>query len=214
MGDIFREIDEELRQEKFEKLWREYGKFIIAGAVIVVAIAAGIFGWTDYREGQRAADGLKFSAAVTALQEDKKDDAKALLESLIQDSHSGYGLLAKLQQAALLADGGDRDAAVAIYESIAGDEDFEEHIRNLALMQLAYNTIDTADPGALTARLEPLSAAGNPWRYTALEVMGYLAQRSGDSGKAKEFYQRITDDVSAPAGVRARAAQLLEMVGG
>ena len=30
VGDIFREIDEELRQERFEKLWQHYGKHIIA----------------------------------------------------------------------------------------------------------------------------------------------------------------------------------------
>ena len=29
VGDLFREIDEELRQERFEKLWQAYGKYAI-----------------------------------------------------------------------------------------------------------------------------------------------------------------------------------------
>ena len=40
MGDIFREVDEELKQDRYEKLWRQYGKFVIAGAVVVVAAVA------------------------------------------------------------------------------------------------------------------------------------------------------------------------------
>ena len=39
MGDIFREIDEELRQERFEKLWQRYGKVVIGAAVgIIVSV--------------------------------------------------------------------------------------------------------------------------------------------------------------------------------
>ena len=41
MGDIFREIDEELRQERFEKLWQSYGKYIIAAIVAVVVGVGG-----------------------------------------------------------------------------------------------------------------------------------------------------------------------------
>ena len=33
MSDIFREVDEELRQEKLSQLWKQYGLYIIIGAV-------------------------------------------------------------------------------------------------------------------------------------------------------------------------------------
>ena len=43
MGDIFREIDEELRQERFEKLWQRYGKVVIAAAVGIIVSVGGFF---------------------------------------------------------------------------------------------------------------------------------------------------------------------------
>ena len=41
VGDLFREIEEELRQERFEKLWRSYGRYVIGAAVAVVVAVGG-----------------------------------------------------------------------------------------------------------------------------------------------------------------------------
>jgi hypothetical protein len=49
LGDIFREIDEELRQEKYEKLWQRYGKLIIAAAVVLILSVASYKGWEQYQ---------------------------------------------------------------------------------------------------------------------------------------------------------------------
>ena len=38
MGDIFREIDEELRHDHYAKLWQTWGKYVIAAAVALALI--------------------------------------------------------------------------------------------------------------------------------------------------------------------------------
>ena len=41
MSDIFQEIDEELRQDKAARLWKAYGKYLVALAIfIILAIAS------------------------------------------------------------------------------------------------------------------------------------------------------------------------------
>ena len=41
MSDIFQEIDEDLRQDKAARLWKAYGKYLIALAIfIILAIAS------------------------------------------------------------------------------------------------------------------------------------------------------------------------------
>ena len=52
MGDIFREVDEELKQDRYEKLWRQYGKYVIAGAVLIVAAVAGWKAWESHQTSQ------------------------------------------------------------------------------------------------------------------------------------------------------------------
>ncbi len=82
MGDIFREIDEELRHDRFEKLWREYGRYVIAGAVVVVLAVAGVSGWRQYQESQRFADGAQFAVAKALSDDGKTEDAAALFADL------------------------------------------------------------------------------------------------------------------------------------
>jgi hypothetical protein len=41
MSDIFREVDEDVRRDRFEQIWKQYGSLIVAAAMIMVAAVAG-----------------------------------------------------------------------------------------------------------------------------------------------------------------------------
>lgn len=215
MGDIFREIDEELRHERFEKLWRSYGRYAIAAVVIVVVGVAGFSGWKQYDESRQLEDGARFAAAKALLGDGKKQDAQALLTALARESGTSYGMLARFHVAALQADSGNSAGAVRAYDALAADTGIDKPLRDLAalLSALAMANSPSGDAAAIAARLEPLAQPGSPWRHSAFEVLGMIAQRSGDGKKAREYYRRIVDDIAAPQGVRARASQMLAIIG-
>ena len=75
MGDIFREVDEELKQERYEKLWRQYRWHIMGAAIVMVAAVAGWQTWNAYQTSQRHAEGQKFAAAAALLVEGKPTEA-------------------------------------------------------------------------------------------------------------------------------------------
>ncbi len=215
MGDIFREIDEELRQDKFEKLWREYGRYVIAGAVVVVLAVAGVSGWRQYQESQRLADGARFAVAKALSDDGKTEDAAALFASLGRESGTSYGTLARFHEAALSAREGSAEAAIGLYDALAADTGIDAPFRDLATILSASVRANRSSPdaAAINDRLRPLIDAGGTWRHSALEILGTLAHRSGDMAKAKELFERIVDDVEAPRGLRARAAQMLAIMG-
>ena len=39
--NLFREVEEELRRERMEKLWKQYGNYVIAAAALIVIIVLG-----------------------------------------------------------------------------------------------------------------------------------------------------------------------------
>ena len=41
MSDIFQEVDEEVRRERLEQLWKRYGIYIIAAVLLVLACVGG-----------------------------------------------------------------------------------------------------------------------------------------------------------------------------
>ena len=216
VGDIFREIDEELRQERFEKLWRSYGRYIIAIGLALVISVVGWRVWDHYRTTQRQDASMQFTTAERLAGEGKKAEAAALFASLADRSASGYEHLSRFHQAALRAESGDTAGAVSLYGALAGADDLDRTLRDAATVFAVMVQADDpkADVPALRARLDPLLGADRPWRHAARELSGLLALRAGDRKTARERFAAIADDLQAPQGMRARAAQVLAVIDG
>ena len=66
MSDIFREVDEDIRNERFKRLWDRFGPYVIGVAVLIVVVTAGYRGWQYWQNSQAAATGDRFVAAIIA----------------------------------------------------------------------------------------------------------------------------------------------------
>lgn len=215
MGDIFKEIDEEIRQERYEKLWQSYGKYVIGLAVAVVLSVGGYKGWVHYEVTQREDFSARYEAAAGFLRDGRDKEAAALFAELGGDGNSGYSALSRFQQAALRAKGGDAAGAVEIYQAIAADGSVSDMLRDGAALYGVMHSIDTADAdaAALLQKLEPLMNAEGAWRQMARELAGVLALRSGNNDDARKQFQMIADDLAAPQAMRARATEILAVIG-
>ncbi len=209
MADLFNEIDEELRRDQFNRYWKKYGKFAIAGLILVVVVTAGIVGWREYEKKQRIQYSEQFTNAVALIQDNKSNEAIDALGALAQDANVGYATLARFRGAALKAKAGDREGAAAEYDALSKDGSIDELYSGLAGLYYVLNMIDIGDPAALAERLTPLTDADSPWRFSARELSALLELRQGNPDKAAEIYTQLADDAETPTGARARAAEML-----
>ena len=211
---LFREIDEDLRQDEFQKLWKAYGKYTLAGVVVLVLGVAGFKGWQSYDISARKALGVRFQSAADLVTAGNTDEALKMFFEIAEDG-GGYQMLARFNQARIYARQGDAGGAAAAYRALVGDGAIDSLYRDLAVILGAYQELN--DPGAdlpaLAKRLERLRAENSPWRYSAGEISGLLARRAGDRAKAKELFQGLANDPRAPQGVRARAQEMLSIIG-
>lgn len=214
MGDIFREIDEELRQERFEKLWQRYGKLVIGAAVAIVVAVAGFKAFEHYQTKQRQTQSAQYAAAAKLLAEGKKTEAVALFAGLGKDGNAGYAILSRFQQAAIKADTGDLAGAIRLYDALAAGNDVDNSLRQAAVIFSVSRQIDngSADRTALDNRLKPLMEKTNPWRHSANELSGLLAFQAGDNTVARTRFTTIADDLQAPQRMRTRASQILAVI--
>lgn len=210
---LLREIDEEIRQEKYEQLWKKYGTHIIAAAILLVISVAAVQGWKTWDRNNRESQTAKLYQAIAAA----KSNAPSAVDQTSQLASQGTGgaaLLASLQKAALLADNGDTQQAADLYRSIA-DGDAPKTYAHLALIKGASLEIDMMPaPADLGQRLGTLTSTENPWRHAAQELLGLLALKDGDNAKANGIFKSLTEDATTPAGIRARANQLADSIGG
>ena len=215
MGDIFREVDEELKQERYEKLWRQYRWCIIGAAIVMVAAVAGWQAWNAYQISQRHAEGQKFAAATALLREGKPTAAADIFSGLARDASSGYGILAQFYQANISAKAGNAIQAIDLYDRIARDSSAPKSMQGLATVLATLQALKVPSITAETIRqnIQPMSGAGKPYRLIALEILALTAQREGDLDTARANYRAIVDDPAAATGIRTRAAQMLKILG-
>ncbi len=207
---LFREIDEELKQEKFTKLWKQYGSYLIAGVVVLIAAVGGYQAWKEYDIRTRMAEGEQFAAALSMVRDGKADDAIEAFATLGRDAGGGYSMLARFQQAGRISEKGDRAKAAELYRRIADDNGFDLIYRDLAVILGTLNEMGGGgDTAALRRQLAPLTANDNPWRFSAKELSAVLALEGGDKAQARETFSALVEDTSAPAGIRARAREIL-----
>jgi hypothetical protein len=211
--NLFKEIDEDLRQERFAKLWKKYGAYVISAAVALVVVVGAYQYWQYRTQQQHAEDSNLFSAALEAADQDKIGDATAMLDRLAANAGDGYALLARFDRAALMARSGDREAAISEYLAIAADGKVERDYRDMATLMATLHQLDNGEPQALIDRLAPLTDATNPWRHSAKEMTALLMKRAGEPQKAAGLFRELADDATAPPGIRARAAELAAIIG-
>ena len=213
MADIFQEIDEDIRRDRFADLWKKYGVFVIAGCIALVIGTAGWVAYREWRESERIDLAERYRAAAELAQTNQPAQAAEAFAAIADDASEGYGMLARLRQAAAHAEAGDRTAALAAYDEVAGDAGVDRAYRNLARLQAAMLLADQAPAAEVEERLEPLLTSDNPWRNSARELQGLVALREGRTDEARQAFQAIVDDAAAPAAVRGRAQQMLQATG-
>ena len=214
MADIFREVDEDIRHARYEKLWRRYRWWILGIVVaLIVAVAAYVI-IKEQNESLRREEGIQFAAALAELEAGRPKSAAVAFKALADNTDSGYLALARLRAADALALAGDMTGAVALYDELAADSRAGLLYRELAALLAAERLLDRASPDEVMQRLAPLVSGDGPWRPMAAEITALAQMRAGRNDAAREIFAGLRDDQGAPSGVRARAEELLASLGG
>jgi hypothetical protein len=108
----------------------------------------------------------------------------------------------------------DRAGALVALEQVANDAALPQSYRDLAVLRRVGLMGAEMDPGARRAALDEIAAPGRPYRTLALEQLAYIAIETGDTTAALTQLQALTVDQESPPGLRRRAEQMIQALGG
>ena len=200
MTDIFREVEEDVRRERIEKLWKAYGSYVI---VLLVLLFAGIGGWQlwqRHEDQERAKVAAQFIAAQRI---SNPQSAAGAFVDIARNAPGGYAAVARLSEAGAMAASGQQAGAIDLYKQIAKDN--SGPIGMVARLRAAWVMADTAPRSQLEELLRPLTQPGNAWRENAQEVLAYADYRAMDMKSALAKYSALAVDPEAPDSLRNRA---------
>jgi hypothetical protein len=209
LSDIFHEIEEEVRRQQYEKLWKRYGTYVIAGAVAIIVATAAYIGWKNYTQSELDRESTEFSRLIQDAQVDPSSSAEAIAK-FAENSSGGYRALGLFAEAAATMPR-DKIAAVKIYEKIA-EEYPDPYFGGLARLKAAILSSDTASTDQLRERLGPVLNEGSIWRHSGRELMAYAAFRDGNLQGARQAFDELRSDLSVPDGIRTRSEQMIEQI--
>ena len=206
---LFREVDEEVRQEQYKKLWARYGNFVIGVGILVILGVAGMEGWKYFQLKQSETAGDSFFAAAELATGGKAADAVKQFEAI---DKTGFADLGRLRAAAELAIEGKLDEAVKLYDAIAADAKVDPTLRDVARIRAAAALADTAAFADIEGRLKDFTAATSPWRHMAREIMASVQYRLKDYAGADKQVQAMLADPETPATLRQRANMMAQLI--
>ena len=209
---LLREIDEELRQERYSQLWTRYGKYVIIGAIILVIGVAGYKGWEAHTFNNKIQFSEEFYRGISEYQAENVVAAEKSFMHLIDGSNVGHSMLAKFRLAASLVKQGKTAQASENYLTLAANTSIDKQYRELAKILSVLLDIDTGDPEEIRQRLLPMLSDNNPWRFSALQLSGLIETRSGDQMAAKKIFDRLISDPETPQAIKSRTQELITAI--
>jgi hypothetical protein len=211
MSDVFREVDEELRRSQLEELWKKHGKWIVGAAVLLVGSVAGYRIWDYYQTKASEAAGSRYQSAIEASVQGRGSEAEEQLQRLLAEAPSGYRILARFRLAGEIGKR-DAEAGAKAFRDLAADASVGSMMQDLAKLRAAMLASGKGDAKAIMRELEPLAAAGAPWRNQAREVLGVLAIKNNDYEAAGRWFDLMIVDPDVPQALRRRAIELSGIV--
>lgn len=209
---FFREVSEELRQDRVKAIWTRFGTYILAAVILVVVITAAVVGWDRYQTAQANASGDAYLAALQLARDGKPDEAITALEALATDSYGAYPDLARMSIGGVYQAQGKFDEAVAAFDKVAADAGAPDALRDMAAVRAAYVLVDHGALSDVRSRVERLTGDSEALRFPAREAVALAAWKAEDTETATTLFQQLVDDPGAPNGIISRARLMLDLI--
>ena len=208
MVDVFDEVEEELRRERYQSALRKWGPWV---AGVAVGIVVGVAGWQywDWRTTTAAeASADQFIAAARLFDDGDLSGADAGFAEMAETGPAGYATLSLLRRGEIAVTQGRNEDAARFFEQ-AADRAPEPFTRELARYKAALAGFDTLSYDDLSVRLTPLTEGDATFGLLARELMAAAAMRDERWDEARDAYRLISISLDVPEATLQRAREAL-----
>ncbi|WP_297511527.1 tetratricopeptide repeat protein [uncultured Caulobacter sp.] len=212
MVDVFDEVEEQLRSERYRSLAVKSLPWVAAAAAAVVIGVGGYWGWTSYQTGQANKASEAYQTALETAQKDGPDKAFGQFKAVADGGARGYKALALLQMGDIRVEQNKAKEAVAYFDEAAKAAP-SPILGDLARLKSAFALMDTAPYKDIEARLTPLAGEKSPYRVYAKEALAFAKLQAGDLAGARGDFVVLANSLDNSSDeVRQRAQAAMQMI--
>jgi hypothetical protein len=207
--DIFREVEEDVRQEQLTTLLQDHWPKIV-GVIVALIVAFGAYNyWLGATKDTLAETSTAFEAALEELAAGNEESAASQFAAIrTERGMDDYGLLSAFREAQALAGQGNANGAVKIYDDIA-QATGDDYIESLAAYYAGATLIAAGRGDEGIARLKELEAEGGALGMLASEMQGYALYAAGKRDEARDIFLALREVAPEDTTLGQRVAQML-----
>ena len=211
MTDLFEEVEEQLRSDRYRQFARTALPWLLGFAAIALAATLGYWGWDVYRTKQVDTASEQYAQAMEAMGGGNPDKARELWTTVSKSRAGGYKALSLMHLAAFAGEKKDRAGEVKLLDEAAKAAP-DLLIGDAARLKSAFALLDTAPLTELEGRLKPLMEEGHPYRVQAREALAFAKLNAGDTKGARSDFVLLAQALGASQGVQARAQAAMGLI--
>jgi hypothetical protein len=209
--DLFEEVEEQLRTDRYKQFARKVMPWFIGGAAALLVATLGYWGYDTYRTGQVSKAADQYAAAIEAFTANDREKARQLWTEVSKAQSGAYKSLSLMHLAAHAVEQKKTDEAVRLYDE-AAKAATDPLVGDAARLKSAFAVLDTASLKDMEARLKPLMEEGHPYRIQAREALAFAKLNAGDLAGARGDFVVLSQLLDAPQGAQARAQAAIGLI--
>tara|TARA_Y100000996_G_scaffold331585_1_gene267833 strand:+ start:893 stop:1522 length:630 start_codon:yes stop_codon:yes gene_type:complete len=206
MANIFREVDEDIRKERYINLFRKYGVYAIAIIVIIVGTLAGIQFYSGYQVNKNE---MLFAEYINIIENNSDDTLEKLSDSGNTSNLFLNGMYLLKRSDLLVASGQIDQATLLLSESIENNTLNKIH-NDVAIYKLLMINIETLSIEEIKSYQNKLISEVDAF-YLTEELIAIKFLIEGQKEDAIKKFSELSTNNSVPIEIKNRSAVFIKI---
>ena len=211
MANIFNEVDEDIRKERYQNLWRKYGKYI-AGFLVLIVI---IFSLSQYLHLKKISDNRKildtYLLAIENIEKNQFALAKQDLEIVYNEKNIVLSAISGLKLSDEYLDKNQIKEATLVLKNIYNNNSIEAIFRELALYKYIMINFENTEVAEIEAMVSSFVANKKILNLYFQEIIGIKYLTLGNFKKAESIFKDLSLDETTPFDLKMRLDKLIQI---
>jgi hypothetical protein len=206
MANIFREVDEDIRKERYINLFRKYGVYVIAIIVIIVGTLAGIQFYSGYQVNKNE---MLFAEYINII-ENNSDDTIEKLSDSGNTSNLFLNGMYLLKRSDLLVASGQIDQATLLLSEVIENNALNKIHNDVAIYKLLMINIEILSIEEIKSYQNKLISEVDAF-YLTEELIAIKFLIEGQRENAIKKFSELSTNNSVPIEIKNRSAVFIKI---
>ena len=211
MANIFNEVDEDIRKERYQSLWNKYGKYVISLIVLIIVI----FSISQYSKQKNIIDNKKlldiYYSAAEKIEINQYELANKSLVKVYNEKNKTLSALSGFKLTETLMQDNQKEKALLFLEEMYNNKSLEQIYRELALYKyiiINFENIQIKEIEDIANSITTNKIILEPYFQ---EIFGIKLLTLGNIERANSIFTELSVNENTPFDLKVRLEKLIQI---